>query len=57
MKIVVDAEGKQAVEKMCDVCLRTGGLNNLQAILQILQSIEMQPESKVTENVDESVDE
>lgn len=55
MKIVVDTDGKQAVEKMCDICLRTGGLNNLQPILQILNSIEMQTEPKVTENKDEAV--
>lgn len=41
MKIKVDAEGKQAIESLCDLALRQGGLQNMQGVQQVLGSVEI----------------
>ena len=39
MEIKVDAEGKKSVESLCDVALKTGGIQNLEAINKILKAM------------------
>jgi len=36
MLIQVDADGRKAVEALCDMALRVGGLKNLQLVTTIL---------------------
>ena len=43
MVIKCNTEGKKAIETLCDVALKAGGLNNLQYILDVLQKIETLP--------------
>ena len=38
MKIVVDKEGKDAINQLCDVALKQGGIRNLDPITEILSS-------------------
>ncbi len=40
MKIIADKEGIQAIQQLCDIALKQGGLQNLQGIQVILGSIE-----------------
>lgn len=40
MKLLVDQEAKGLIEQMCDVCLKSGGLKNMPAILSVLQSMQ-----------------
>ena len=50
MLIKTDKEGREAVQQLCDVALKQGGLQNLNAINTILNSIsdytEPEPEEK-----------
>jgi len=46
MIIKVDAEGKKAIDGLCDVALKTGGIQNLAAITGILTSVRMIPEEE-----------
>jgi hypothetical protein len=39
MLIKVDAEGKEAIKQLCDVALKFGGINNLDAINVIMSSV------------------
>ena len=41
MVIKTDAEGKNVIEQLCDVALRAGGVQNLQAVTEVLKSIEV----------------
>ena len=36
MKVVVDKEGRQAINKLCDVALKVGGLQNLSGVTDVL---------------------
>lgn len=48
MKFIVDKEAKQALTQLCDMALKQGGLQNLQAIQAVLTSVEdMKDESEV----------
>ena len=40
MIIKADKEGMDKIRNMCDICLRVGGMRNLDEINQILKSIE-----------------
>lgn len=40
MRILADADGKKAIESLCDVAVRSGGLNNIQAVQMILNIVE-----------------
>jgi hypothetical protein len=40
MIIKVDQDGNNAIVKLCDVALKTGGIQNLEAINIILKSLE-----------------
>ena len=44
MEIKADKEGMEAVTKLCDVALKTGGLGNMNAVSQILAGLESIPE-------------
>jgi len=44
MKIIVDQEGKKAVEFLCDSALRKEGLKNMLGIQKILDCVEDIPE-------------
>lgn len=44
MKIIVDEQGKQMLQQMCDVALKAGGLQNMQAVLSVLNSIKLEEE-------------
>ena len=39
MKVEVDEEGRKIITDLCDVALRSGGIQNLQAIINILNEI------------------
>jgi hypothetical protein len=41
MIIECNKEGREAIEKLCDVALKAGGINNLQAVLEILQKAQI----------------
>lgn len=49
MKLIVDQEAKGLIEQMCDICLKSGGLKSMQAILTVLQSVEDYSEPKDVE--------
>lgn len=44
MKIMVDKEAKELLQKLCDMALKAGGLANLQGTLAILNGMELLPE-------------
>ncbi len=50
MEIKADQEGIEAITKLCDVALKTGGINNMNPVSVILSSIkkleEDEPEEK-----------
>lgn len=39
MKITVDKEGRAAINQLCDVALKAGGLQNLNGITNVLSSV------------------
>ena len=41
MLIFVDKEGKEAVIGLCDVALRTAGIQNLEGVTKIIQSVRL----------------
>lgn len=43
MKILVDQEGRRAVEQLCDIALKSAGVRNLDAVNEILASILLLP--------------
>ena len=46
MKIIVDTEGKQAISGLIDVALKAAGLQNLNAVNAVLNSLEDYVEPK-----------
>ena len=50
MTIQTNDGGKKAIEGLCDVALKVGGLQNLNTIVQILQALKPLP-PQVTEPV------
>jgi len=50
MIIQTNGEGKKAIEGLCDVALKVGGLQNYQVITQILHALKPLP-PQVTEPV------
>ena len=50
MKIMADDEGKKVLHQLCDLALKMGGLNNMQAVNTILNSIELIKEDKKSES-------
>ena len=40
MKIKADKTGIEVIKQLCDLALKQGGLQNLNAVTQVLQSIE-----------------
>jgi hypothetical protein len=38
MKIIVDEAGKKAIDSLCDVTLKAGGVSNLTFVIEVLQS-------------------
>jgi hypothetical protein len=51
MIIKCDLEGKQIIEQLVDVSLKTGGIKNLNAALEILKKIEIIEQEEVKEEV------
>ena len=44
MKLMVDAEAKKAVQELCDIAVRQGGLNVMNFVLAVLQNtVDIQP--------------
>jgi len=43
MRILVDKEGEQVVRKLCDIALRSAGIENLNGVISILNTIEIEP--------------
>jgi hypothetical protein len=41
MVIKTDKKGQEAIQQLCDIALKTGGLQNLKGITTILNSIEL----------------
>ncbi len=50
MLIKADKEGMEAVTKLCDVALKTGGIGNMNAVSQILAGLK---NIEVVEETDE----
>lgn len=50
MIIQTDVVGKSAVQQLCDIALKQGGVGNLNQVNMILESIVLLPPSKVEEN-------
>jgi hypothetical protein len=50
MKIIADIEGKKVIEQLCDIALKHGGMQNLQAIQLILENVTDIPEVKEETN-------
>lgn len=46
MKITADEEGRKIITDLCDFALRYGGLQNLQAILNVLNELKGVHEEK-----------
>ncbi len=42
MKILTDEEGKKVITQLCDIALKQGGVQNLNPISVILNSIELE---------------
>ena len=40
MKIYADKEGKEVIVQLCDIALKTGGLQNLNGINNVLTSLQ-----------------
>jgi hypothetical protein len=38
MKITCDEAGKKAIDSLCDVTLKAGGVSNLTFVIEVLQS-------------------
>ena len=51
MKIRADEKGIQAIQQLCDVALKQGGLSNLQGVQAILSSVQ-----ELTEDTKKGVD-
>ena len=49
MKIVVDKEGRKAIEEMCDMALKVSGIRNLNRDGQILAGVQMEEEPPQSE--------
>ena len=51
MKIVIqaNAKGKNAIEQLCDVALRVGGMGNRKQVNLVADSIVLLPEPEPTE--------
>ncbi len=45
MRILTDEEGKKVIEQLCDIALKQGGLQNINAINVILTSIELEEQA------------
>lgn len=56
MKIIVDKEAREKINYICDVALKSEGLNTLNTVLQVLQCMQVAPEA-VPEVVPEAVQE
>lgn len=41
MKIKVDKRGQEAIQQLCDIALKSGGIQNLNGINTILVSMEL----------------
>lgn len=39
MIIIVDKEGRNLIQQMCDLSLKTGGIQNLQGVLSVLNTM------------------
>lgn len=46
MKIKVDKQGNEAIHQLCDIALKTSGIQSIQGVTQILHSIEVEPDPK-----------
>lgn len=49
MKILVDREGRKAVRQLCDIALKSAGMQNLNPVNMILRSVTMLPGPEVEE--------
>ncbi len=50
MIIKADAQGQEAIKQLCDIALKTGGLSNMQGVMQILQSTQLIKDEPVKED-------
>lgn len=49
MKIDTDDEGRQVISKLCDIALRSGGLQNMTAVEEIMAAVAPKKETKKKE--------
>lgn len=54
MVIQADAKGKNAIEQLCDVALRVGGMGNRQQVNLVADSIVLLPEPKKESEVEDN---
>jgi hypothetical protein len=50
MKITCDEAGKKAIDSLCDVTLKAGGVSNLTFVIEVLQSATVEETVKVKES-------
>jgi hypothetical protein len=43
MKILVDQEGRNVIQQLCDLALKQGGVKNLNQVNRILKSVKLLP--------------
>ncbi len=53
MVIKCDEEGRQIIEQMLDISLKSGGIQNLQGVTGVLQCLEMLPVEPIENNDEE----
>ena len=51
MKIACDKKGKEAILQLCNIALKTGGLQNMQGVSEVLNSIKV-----IEENEEQAID-
>lgn len=56
MRIEVDEQGKQAVVKMIDEVLKSGGVANLSLVQTVLNSLKILPEKENTATETNNID-
>lgn len=46
MKILADEKGREAIQMLCDIALKSGGLQSMQGIQLILNSLKLLPKEE-----------
>ncbi len=47
MIIKADEQGQEAIKQLCDLALKATGLSNLQGVIQILNSVQLEKKEEI----------